>query len=168
VQLVVDADGLIKLNRAGVLRKVVETYSCVIPLAVYDEVVTEGKMRQHQDAEAIEASLAGRAEIAPRQARRVPDPGLGAGESAILELLPDIPKAVVISDDRRFLSQLSIEGVSFLTPADILVVMTRGGALSDAEAREALERLRPTIRTRAYWDAREDLEAIRRGSHEKD
>ena len=49
-------------------------------------------------------------------------------------------------------------GTSFLTPADLLVVMARQGILTKVEAREALERLRPAIRLAAYWDARQDLE----------
>lgn len=41
----------------------------------------------------------------------------------------------------------------------MLVVLARRGILTRAEARGALERLRPAIRLAAYWEARQDLES---------
>jgi hypothetical protein len=83
--------------------------------------------------------------------------GLGAGERAILSLITEWPDAVVVSDDRRFLTVLAAQRAAFLTPADMLVVLARRGILTKVEAGDALERLRPAIRTKAYWDARMDL-----------
>lgn len=54
MRLLLEADGLIKLNRARVLHQVVEAFPCTIPEAVYHEVVIIGKARLHQDAEEIE------------------------------------------------------------------------------------------------------------------
>ena len=65
MRFILDADGLIKLNHAGVLERVAETYSCVIPEAVYDEVVTQGKARRYMDAEAIEVALTQRVQVTP-------------------------------------------------------------------------------------------------------
>ena len=157
MQLVIDADGLIKLNRAGVLRWVIEAFDCIIPSAVYSEVVTQGRARRYEDAEAIEAALTDKVQILSIEANPEPQLGLGIGEKGILNLLPRFPGSIVVSDDRRFLTVLSAEGIPFLTPADLLVVLTRREVLTGAQAREALENLRPAIRTKAYWDARTDL-----------
>ena len=83
--------------------------------------------------------------------------GLGAGELGIVSLLLQERDSIVVSDDRRFLARLATQGASFLTPADVLVVMARRGILTGRAAREALDRLRPAIRLAAYWDARKDL-----------
>lgn len=159
MRLLLDADGLIKLHRAGVLAHVVNAFSCAIPQSVFDEVVTKGKQRLHKDAEEIEAIISDRLSILAGQGRRDPELGLGAGELGILSLISDNPDAIVVSDDRRFLAMLTLQDAKFLTPADILVVLARRGALTRTEAGEALDRLRPAIRAAAYWDARQDLDA---------
>ena len=156
--LLLDADGLIKLHRAGVLMHVVRAFACSVPLTVYEEVVTRGKARLHQDAEAIESVLADRVTVLAVERHENPEPGLGAGELGILSLLSQERGATVVSDDRRFLTALTREGAAFLTPADMIVVLVRRGILTRDEAREALDRLRPMIRVAAYWDARQDLE----------
>ena len=157
MRLIFDSDGLIKLNRAGVLGRVIQSFVCLVPQSVYDEVVIEGKARRYPDAEVIEVALDGGAEVVPHAGRREPNLGLGAGEISILSLLPQMPEAIIISDDRRFLTILSAEQVPFLTPVDLLVVMAKQGFLTEDEAREALERLRPSIRTKAYLEAQTDL-----------
>lgn len=159
MRLLLDADGLIKLHRAGVLQQVVRFFACAVPMTVYDEVVTNGKARLHRDAEAIEGTLAGVIQILPVQVHPQPQSGLGAGELGILSLLSQEQESVVVSDDRRFLALLAIRGAPFLTPADVLVVLARRGILNRDAAREALDQLRPAIRLAAYWDARNDLES---------
>ncbi|MSQ15286.1 MAG: hypothetical protein EXR50_05435 [Dehalococcoidia bacterium] len=159
MRLLLDADGIIKLYRAGVLTLVVSEFSCVIPQSVYDEVVTKGKAHLHQDAEAIETIITGNVMVTPAQQHEQQDSGLGAGELGILGLLLHERNAIVVSDDRRFLAVLATQGTPFLTPADLLVVLARRGTLTKDEAMEALDGLRPTIRLAAYWDAMQDLES---------
>ncbi|MDO8689797.1 MAG: hypothetical protein Q7R39_07260 [Dehalococcoidia bacterium] len=158
MRLLMDADGIIKLHRAGVLAHVIGTFPCTIPQAVYDEVVTRGKATLHQDAEEIETIISGVVSVLPAQRHQQPELSLGAGELAILSAIPQDEDSIVVSDDRRFLSILTTRGAEFLTPADMLVVLARRGVLTGTEAGEALERLRPVIRVAAYRDARKDLE----------
>ena len=148
---------MIKLYRSGVLAKVVVAFPCAIPQAVYREVVTRGRARLHQDAEAIEAIIGGIVTVEVTPERQQPEMGLGAGEIGILDMLDPSRSQVVVSDDRRFLNLLTTQGISFLTPADVLVAMAGRGTISGPEADEALERLRPLIRRAAYEEAREDL-----------
>ena len=139
MQLLLDADGIIKLNRAGVLAIVVREFSCAVPQTVYDEVVTKGKARLHQDAEIIETILAGNVTVLPVRRYEHQESGLGAGELGILSLLLRGRDAIVVSDDRRFLAQLTTQGIPFLTPADLLVMLARRGVLNKGEARTALD-----------------------------
>ncbi|MGH2458586.1 MAG: hypothetical protein ACRDIY_06930 [Chloroflexota bacterium] len=158
MRLLIDADGLIKVHRAGILGDVLRVFSCAVPGPVFHEVVTRGKAYLHQDAEEIEVLLAGSAEIVPVHARTLPESGLGSGELAVLDLVSRDRDSVVMSDDRRFLSALATEGIPFLTPTDVLVIMARRRDLAPDQARDALERLRPAIREAAYWEARQNLE----------
>ena len=151
------ADGLIKLHRAGVLHQVVVHHPCTIPQAVYDEVVTRGKVRLYQDADEIEEIIVQAVRVVDTEPED-PEPGLGAGEMAVLRLATQNRYATVVSDDRRFLALLSARAIPFLTPTDLLVVLAGQKDLTREEASEALERLRPVIRAAAYWEAREDLQ----------
>ena len=166
MRLLLDSDGLIKLHRAGVVSHVIRAFDCIIPQTVYDEVVTQGRARLHQDAEALETALSGTVAVVPVHIRRS-ESGLGAGELGILSLLAETPDAIVVSDDRRFLTVLATQGTPFLTPADMVVVLARRDLLTGDEARQALDRLRPVIRLAAYWDARQDL-ASGGEDHEED
>ena len=51
--LIFDADGLIKLNRSGVLELVTRNYESLVPTAVFNEAVVRGALRGHEDAAAI-------------------------------------------------------------------------------------------------------------------
>ena len=157
MRLLLDADGLIKLHRAGVVGTMVKAFRCTVPEAVYYEVVTRGKERLHQDAEEIEQILGEEAEVV-RTEQVYGETGLGTGEMAVLTLAVQHQSAIVVSDDRRFLAILSTRGLPFLTPVDLLVVLARRRILTKGEAKKSLERLRPMVRAAAYWEANEDLE----------
>ncbi len=167
MRLLLDADGIIKLYRAGMLDLVIRTFSCAVPQTVYDEVVTKGKAYFHQDAEVIETILTGTVTIIPVYRHEHQESRLGTGELGILSILPREQNTIVVSDDRRFLAMLATQGTPFLTPADLPVVLAQRGIVTKGEAKEALDRLRPMIRLAAYWDALQDLELGGR-HHEKE
>jgi hypothetical protein len=125
--------------------------------AVFDEVVTRGKARLHQDAEAIGAIINRSLELAPIRGPSEAALGLGSGESSILHLLSREQDVLVVSDDRRFLSVLAARSIPFLTPADMVLVLARRGVLTKAKAKDALERLRPLIRRSAYLEIQQKL-----------
>ncbi len=158
MRLVLDADGTIKLHRAGVLQRVVRTWPCAVSRAVVDEVVTRGKARLYDSAWEIEAILSGAVMVLAVEQHERGEPGLGVPELSVLGLLHWEQEAVVVSDDRRLLSVLAARGVRFLTPADLLGVLASGGSITREAARDALERLRPEIRAAAYWGARQALD----------
>ncbi len=159
MRLLLDADGLIKLQRAGVLARVAKVFACTIPQAVYREAVVRGKERFHRDAEDIERIVAETVTVAHTLDNPQSELGLGAGETAILAFLVEQGRDfIVVSDDRRFLSILRGQGIQHITPAHLLVMLAWRGVLTRTEALEALERLRPTIRISTYWSVRQHLE----------
>lgn len=158
IRLIIDADAAIKLYRSGILAVVVGAFHCEIPEAVYNEVVTQGKRRLYQDAEAIESIIAGKVTIVATSGTIKSEMGLGAGESGILEVLQEKPELIVVSDDRRFLTVLLKMKAGFITPADALVLLAGRNIITGSEAGKALERLRPLIRSAAYYETRDYLE----------
>jgi predicted nucleic acid-binding protein len=169
VQLVLDADSLIKLCKAGVLEQVAQAFQCVIPEAVYHEAVVRGKERLYPDAEEIERIVMAAIPIHKTPAQYLgqmhsPGPGpdqekvLGPGETAVLALAQHIGESVIISDDRQFLALLHSQHVPFLPPTGLIVAMTHQQVIPKEQAREALDRMRPLISRGAYQDATQDLE----------
>jgi hypothetical protein len=168
VQLLIDADALIKLNLAGVVAEVISTFDCTIPGEVYREVVVEGKARRYADALAIEAMLEGQVVVVEVDISQTSPQRLGSGERAVLELARDNPQAAAVSDDRLFLSVLSREGLQYFTSSGVIVLMAGRSILSARDARVALERLRHSIRRDDYLQASEQLARLEAGNDEQD
>jgi hypothetical protein len=159
--LVVDADGLIKLAKAGLIEALVRHADVVVAPEVWREVVEVGGQRGHDDALVV-AGLADQVLVqVPRTAaaRSLPETAarLGAGERATWALWLDRSAHAIVSDDRAFLTMLGAGGVPFLTPGAVVVRLVELGAVTLDEAREALERLRPFIREGQYLVVREAL-----------
>ena len=163
--LLLDADALIKLYRAGVLQHVAHTFECVIPEGIFHEVVTSGRQFQYPDAESINQVI--ESDITVHRVTEVPPdilevPGVDAGERDLLGLFYTLSveaEAIIISDDRRFLAVLGHEEIPALTPPDLVVLMARQDYLERPEAKTALEDMRPSIRETAYRQALADIEA---------
>lgn len=162
--LIFDADGLIKLNRSGVLELVIRSYESLVPAAVYDEAVVRGTLRGHADAAEIGLILEGFAEVTtPRISDLRQDlehalNGLGSGETQALYLALEMkPEAAIDSDDRRFLGVLSDVSIPFLIPSHIILGLARDQFLSVPHSRTAISALRPFIRESDYLEALEEL-----------
>ena len=152
MRLILDADAIIKLNRGGVLRSVIDAFDCILPEAVYEEVVTTGLAQGHRDAKELEGLLLdGPAIVAGGLAP--PRRGLGPGERAILQLLENEPEAFVVTDDRPFLALLTQTWRAFFTPPELVVNMVVMSVLSESEAVNSLERMRHAISAEAYLRA---------------
>ena len=171
MKVVCDADGLIKMAKAGILEAFARRVDLLVAPRVYQEAVEEGKARGYPDAWEIERILQEHGHVLqpPRRGRKRPPEEqainalpLGAGEKETLAAYVRERADVVLSDDRAFLHALEAQGVPYLTPAAALVLLARQreGTLSREEALQALERLRPWIRREQYEAARRDLEAL--------
>jgi rRNA-processing protein FCF1 len=157
VTFLLDADVVIKLNKAGALDLVLMTFQCAIPQAVYEEAVLEGKARGHGDAAEIAEALVDRCKVvdvipAP------PEPGLGNGELGLLAMLELEPGAVVVSDDRRLLALLAERAIPHMETAPLLAGVARDDPVKRGIVEAALRRLRPLVTVRSYWNALQILE----------
>lgn len=164
VPILIDADALIKLHRAGVLERMSRAFDCIIPEMVYHEVITRGREFKHPDAEEIDKIIQSdiKVESPVGETPYIADvPGVDAGEKDLLALFSSFPaeeEIIIVSDDRRFLAVLGRLGIPALIPADFIVLMAQQGFLAQEEARNALEQMRPSIRETAYRQALDDLE----------
>lgn len=165
MRFVLDADAVIKLHRAAVLRDVIAHVTCVVPGAVFDEAVTKGKQRLFEDAEQIEKLLSTENVETVQVGATESAIQLGPGETEVLMFASMENDAVAVSDDRQFLSALTRHGIAFLTPAAVLVFLANRGILTHERALQALERMRPSIRAIAYQQAKN---ALQQGGDDED
>jgi len=162
--LVLDADGLIKLHRAEVLELIAQEFECVVPPAVYREVVTRGRERHHPDVDDIERIVNSKMTVWSHPIAAGTDAGMGPGETEVLDLLAELYRRslrpVVVSDDRAFIAILSRMGQAFFLPAVLIVELARSGTLTQGEAAQSLGRLQPFIRDTQYRQAIRDIERL--------
>jgi len=170
--IVVNADGLIKMGKSGVLSPLLGAARLLVPRAVWEESVEEGKRRMYGDAHELEAALAeGGAEVVSYGAGEGVErllggsaASFGAGERAALAVFYAVGADALLTDDRAFLRLL--EGadppVPALVPAAAIIALTEGDWMTVDEARDALGKLKPSIRGDAHAAAIEDLESMQR------
>ncbi|MFQ6029541.1 MAG: hypothetical protein ACE5Q6_18860 [Dehalococcoidia bacterium] len=159
MELILDSDSIIKLNQIGALEIVVKAFPCVIPQAVYQETVIDGRQRGRPDAEFIDRIVTAWVEIAVAPQGNVPFPVRGPGEREVLALAMDRGgDAWVVSDDRQFVNRVTQIRRSRLLPIDLIPVLARYELISMTVAREFLELFRPLTRGQSYLDALKDLE----------
>ncbi len=144
-----DADGLIKLAKSGLLPDIAVRSRLLIPEEVFQEVVVEGKRRFHEDAFTIEGFIQQKIVHISKTAV-VAEEGLSRGEAAVFRLWKKTKNSMIVSDDRRFLSALGTANVPFIVPARLIAVFVRQGVISKPKGREGLIRIRSIIREDVY------------------
>ena len=153
VKLVLDADGAIKLARAGVLKHLAGFAKCFMPKQTYQEVL-RGKEKMYDDAFIIE-ELAENKEINVIDVKAEERIGLGPGESAAFVLFQKLKADAIVSDDRKFLAFLEEEEIAFLTPTHAIVLLAVKKVLSKGDSLAALDKIRSLVREQNYHDAKE-------------
>ena len=167
MKVVCDADGLIKMNKAGALETFAQQAELIIGPEVWREAVTEGKAHGYPDAFSIQAVA-----LQYLQQNR-PQPHsqatlilqgihLGAGETEALTLYFCEGADAILSDDRGFLNVLQRHRLPYLTPAAAVVALCQGGIWTLEQATYALLNLRPSIRADPYQAALTSLNTLER------
>lgn len=164
MEVAADADALIKLAKSSAKEAVASHYTLVLPPAVREETVDQGKAGGFPDALRIEENL-GRGLLRVREPSRssqteavVRGLRLSGGEADVLRLFRAGGCGLVLSDDRRFLQVLEGLGVPFATPGALVAALARRGAIPRKEAVSLLDRLAGFISDEEYSEARRAIE----------
>jgi hypothetical protein len=163
MKLAADTDGMIKLNKTGILEMLAQHAEILIGPEVYREAVEDGKARGYTDAveieEIVRRMIQQKRPRAHAETRRIlQGVHLGLGEQEALGLYFSESADAIVSDDRGFLKLLDAHGIPYLTPAAALVMLFEHDILSQEQAHAALEQLKPSIRDEQYQAARRDIE----------
>lgn len=152
-KLVFDADALIKLAHAGVLRHIKQDR--LMSQTVYEETVIEGKKQLYDDAYEIERLVQEGALQAVKTRTAEDIPGLGKGELSTLALFTQVKADAIISDDKKFLSVLEERQIPFIIPTELIAALVH--KIGKKEAIEALRRIKPFVSEENYESASEAL-----------
>ncbi|MFW5927682.1 MAG: hypothetical protein ACOCSL_00660 [Thermoplasmatota archaeon] len=156
---ILDSDGLIKLQKAGLLELLASRCDCLIPEAVYKESVVEGKKGLYEDAFLIE-------DIIQEKIERIEigDHGkdlekiskdklesLGKGEKETFQLYFQEEADAVVSDDRAFLKFLDrFDDVNYFTPCNTIYIMYKKGIITKKESLKSMDKIKKLIRNDVY------------------
>lgn len=176
--MVADANGLIKMGKSGALPALLGTTGMLVPQAVWEEAVEEGKRRMYEDAEVLERTLVeGGAEVVGDERSRASEELLGqsgayfgAGERAALAVFFARDVGAILTDDGAFLRLLAgaRPPVPALVPTAAIIGLAGTGRLSVGEAREALKKIEPYVRAGAYEAAMNEVEETSERSSTED
>ncbi len=155
LKLVLDADGTIKLAKSGTLEVLTSTEKCFMASAAYEEVI-KGKEKMYEDAFIVE-SLEQKGQIILKKSEEKQIGSTSSGESATLSLFKTLKGDAIISDDRKFLKSLEEDRISFIIPTDVIVLLAKKRAISETDAKIALDNIRDIVRDENYQSAIENI-----------
>lgn len=143
MNVLMDADCLIKFTKAGLKETVCKNLFVVIPQVVKREVIDLGK--NHPDAMVIKDNLdKGLLSLSSVDMQDV------KGEEAALAIFRQGGFDAILSDDKRFVRRLRALGVPYITPAVCIVLLLKQGDITLSAALEKLELLSPFISSDEY------------------
>ena len=136
MKLLMDADCLIKLTKAGLKGFIGTKYTILIPEAVKREVVDAGKEKRCSDAFAVEKNIDDNlitiAEFSSDYA---------TGDEALIALFRKEDYDTVATDDRKLIRRLKIGSIPFILPALIIYQLLENKIIKRKTAIEALNKL---------------------------
>ena len=146
MKLLMDADCLIKLTKAGLKETVCRHCSVLIPLVVKKEVVDEGKKKGCADAFAVEENIA---------AERVSvitdkNKAYANGDHAVFGMFKPQRYDAIATDDAKLIRHLKSLGIPYLLPGLILYWLNQQGLMDKSASLRGLERLAPFISEDEY------------------
>lgn len=157
MKIIMDADCLIKLTKAGLKERICKSFFVCIPLRVKEEVVDNGKAKGLPDAAIIDENITlGRIKI-----REITGAKKTAGEKEALALFQAGGYDAIGSDDRQFIRSLRLFGIPYLTPATCIAAMHKQGKLKASEALKGLDELAAHISESEYHAVRLFIEKWR-------
>ncbi|NCC53228.1 MAG: hypothetical protein EOM20_18730 [Spartobacteria bacterium] len=153
MKIIMDADCLIKLTKAGIKEDVCNAFTTFIPTRVRHEVMVNAPM--HPECSVIQNNLDKGVlkEISEfRQAMK--------GEEAVLALYQQGNYAAIASDDKRFIGKLRILNIPFLTPGVIILLLVKQQHIDRSDGLRKLEKLSCMISDDEFAIVKLKLEAL--------
>jgi len=151
-KFIIDTDSLIKLTKAGIIKEVCKNFGCVITREIYDEAVTQGKERLHQDAYKIEELT--KKKLVKVSKKKLEDieirKNLGEGEKSIYSLYKNSKNTTIVSDDNIFINFLREEKEKFIIPATFITILKSMNRIDSKQASNHLNKMKPYIKPKVY------------------
>jgi rRNA-processing protein FCF1 len=146
MEILMDADCLIKLTKAGLKEFICNHEKIIIPGIVKREVVDTGKSKGHPDAELIEKNIDHALIIVAKE---------GAlnhmkGDQALVAMFKRGRYTAVATDDAKLIRILRATGIPFVLPALLIYSIYGRGLIDQTKALNWLERLSPFISEEEY------------------
>jgi len=136
MKLLMDADCLIKLTKAGLKELVANKISITIPAVVQKEVVHSGKEKGCADATVVEDNIdAGMIAITESGSE------YGSGDDALIALFQKESYDAVATDDAKLTRQLRIKSIPFILPGVVIYKLFRDNLINRKSALRALRQL---------------------------
>jgi len=145
MKILMDADCLIKLTKAGLKETIASACYIIIPHVVKAEVVDAGKVKDCEDAFIVEKNLtAGKIDVFGKTA------SFRKGDDAVIELFDKTTHDAVGTDDARLVKRLIHNSIPFVLPAVIILNLFKAEHLEHEKALWMLEQLAPFISDDEY------------------
>jgi rRNA-processing protein FCF1 len=156
MKLLMDADCLIKLTKAGLKELVLDHCVVSIPKTVEREIVNEGKKKNCSDAYVVETNIQDKKISVLRN-----DIKVQSGDEALVKLFKKERFDAVATDDVKLVRRLKTNGVPFVLPAVILHQLVTKKRMSVAEGLAALDQLSEFISEDETTTVRFLMEALK-------
>lgn len=152
-----DADCLIKLTKAGLKEDACNSFDVTIPHLVKEEIVDRGKAKNLPDAFVIESNIIKKLILVDKKR----DQAIDVGEKEAVALFQNGGYEAIGSDDRRFIKQLRLFSIPYITPAVFIALMLKQGDITHAYAEERLLALSAYISENEYFAVKSFIEKWR-------
>lgn len=158
MKVILDADCLIKLTKAGLKEDVCKAIDVAIPHLVKEEVVDRGKARGLTDAFIVERNINSKL----LKVKGEKSGKMDAGEKEAVMLFQNGGFDAIGSDDRRFIKQLRLFNIPYITPAVFIAVLLKSEELTLLDAKKKLDALSEYISENEYYTVKGFLEQWRK------
>jgi rRNA-processing protein FCF1 len=157
MKVLMDADCLIKLTKAGLKEDICQHFQIMIPAAVEREVVEAGKAKGCPDADSIEKNI----QKDLLQVTKEKPFGPIGGDQALVEISQKGRYDMVATDDAKLIRILRSAGIPFIIPGLLIYSLFRKGGIGVDVALNWVERLSPFVSNEEYSTVRLLLEERR-------
>ncbi len=158
-KIILDSDGLIKLQKSGLLKLLASRCDCIIPEAVYKESVVDGKKGLYEDAFLIEDIVQEKIDRIKiddnkKNLEKISKDkleSLGKGEKETFHLYFQEQADAIVSDDRAFLKVLDrFSNVKYFTPCNTIYIMYKKGIINKKESLKSIGNIKELVRNDVY------------------